>query len=321
MIKLSVIIPAYNCESFIGQSIQSVWAVANSETEVIVVDDGSTDATREIANELSRSSPLPMRVVGVSGGMNRGPGAARNRGITLSEGMYVAFLDADDYYLPGRFDEDIKRLEREKTVDGICGLTRIEFENETGKPAVMSEVEYIGLPPSCESDQVLPYLLREQFWHANALTIRRSALLQTGGFCEQLPMAEDCLLWFKLAAVEKVCSSASREPVAAYRRRRNSTHTFSVASQDCLLRSMAIATLWAQGEHLPAKKYRLLCRGTRAYLEKIIDLAMASGNISAAQHYLHSVYQILGWRFWGAPHVARLALGVLLKDAINRIRN
>jgi len=309
--KLSIVIPAYNCERYIEQAVHSVWDVAPPCSEVIVVDDGSEDATREIAADLSRTSPLPMRVEKHPGRRNCGPGATRNRGIAMAAGTLVAFLDADDYYLPGRFDEDLRQLANEDSLTGVYGLTRIELEGEGSREDIHSDVMFIGLPPEAGSEQTMNYLLKEHFWHANAVTVRRSALLQVGGFDEKLPMAEDCLLWFKLASAGRLSREKSLEPVAVYRRRNGSTHQFGEASKACLLEAMAIATTWARGENISSRNYRQLHQGTLDYFVKIGGAARISRNSCEAQQYFESVFRILRWRVFTEPRAVRLALGIL----------
>jgi len=95
MVKVSVVIPVYNCEKYVGQCVGSVLGQTLKELEVICVDDGSTDQSaeevRKLASEDGRVRLLQQK--------NQGAGAARNLALENAEGKYVAFLDADDYYL------------------------------------------------------------------------------------------------------------------------------------------------------------------------------------------------------------------------------
>ena len=90
---ISVIIPTYNCDRFIAQAIESVLNQKDCEYEVIVIDDGSTDRTKKIVNQYAHS----IRYIHQK---NQGVAVARNRGIAEAKGELIAFLDADDYFLP-----------------------------------------------------------------------------------------------------------------------------------------------------------------------------------------------------------------------------
>lgn len=93
MQRVSVIIPAYNAAKTLGRTVVSLFAQTRKDLEIIVVDDGSTDATPEICRDLQRISPVPMKVFRQK---NKRQSAARNAGIDMAEGDYVIFLDADD---------------------------------------------------------------------------------------------------------------------------------------------------------------------------------------------------------------------------------
>lgn len=96
---VSVVIPCFNAAAFIGDAIQSVLGQTPPDLEVIVVDDASTDGSRELVTALAESEP---RIVPILLPSNAGPAAARNRGFEQARGRWVALLDADDLYLPDR---------------------------------------------------------------------------------------------------------------------------------------------------------------------------------------------------------------------------
>jgi len=104
MPKVSVIIPAYNCESFIGRAVQSVLDQHHRDLEIIVVNDGSTDNTvQALAPFLDRICLLQQKNAGVA--------AARNTGLRVARGDLVAFLDADDWWTPSRLSAQLAALE------------------------------------------------------------------------------------------------------------------------------------------------------------------------------------------------------------------
>lgn len=95
MIKISIIMPVYNCEMYLSQSINSVWKQSLYDWELLCIDDGSTDNSLEILRSFSEKDVR----IKVHTQSNRGAGAARNQGLQFAKGEFVAFLDADDYYL------------------------------------------------------------------------------------------------------------------------------------------------------------------------------------------------------------------------------
>ena len=94
---ISVIIPVYNGARYVAEAVHSVWAQTIPPAEIIIVDDGSTDSTASIMLDLSAAAPLPIRCVYQP---NQGPSAARNVGVQAATGNLIAFLDADDVWLP-----------------------------------------------------------------------------------------------------------------------------------------------------------------------------------------------------------------------------
>src|SRR4051812_6017095 len=91
----SVVVPTYNRLYLLSRALETVCAQTHADFEIIIVDDGSTDGTREWL--ASHGAPVPVRVLEQS---NRGPGAARNLGIREARGDYIAFLDSDDLWFP-----------------------------------------------------------------------------------------------------------------------------------------------------------------------------------------------------------------------------
>ncbi len=125
MIKISVIIPIYNCEEYLEQCIKSVFCQTLKELEIICVDDGSTDNSAQIMKELQMEDP---RIV-LFQQKNQGAGPARNLGLQKAHGKYVTFLDADDYYLDNNALEVMfHACDREKVL--VCGSLRKYTTND-----------------------------------------------------------------------------------------------------------------------------------------------------------------------------------------------
>lgn len=165
---VSVIIPVYNGERFLAEAIESVLAQTYQNYEVIVVDDGSTDNSPEIA----RSYPS-VRFIKQE---HAGTAAARNRGVMLAAGEYLAFLDADDLWMPNKL-----RLQME------------EFDADPSLAIVTGLVEQF-LMPGLEGRFSIPASPQEGY-SAVALVIKRAVLERTGGFIEATASAET-IAWF-----------------------------------------------------------------------------------------------------------------------------
>ncbi len=112
--RISVVIPVFNAERFLPDAIHSILAQCEESLEVIVVDDGSTDGSAAVAERFGK----PVRVIRQA---NSGPAAARNRGIEAARADYLAFLDADDLYMPDKLPLQTERLDRHPAVDVIIG--------------------------------------------------------------------------------------------------------------------------------------------------------------------------------------------------------
>ncbi|HEY0727407.1 MAG TPA: glycosyltransferase family A protein, partial [Pyrinomonadaceae bacterium] len=121
---ISVIIPAYNCERFLREAVQSVLDQKYSDLEIIIVDDGSTDGTASVA----KSFPEPVRYLHQT---NQGPSAARNRGIERAQGSLIAFADADDLWPADKFEQQLPYLIQDPTTDIVLGRIQLAKWSET----------------------------------------------------------------------------------------------------------------------------------------------------------------------------------------------
>ena len=118
MTSVSVIIPAYNSASTIIRALQSVAAQTLAPLEIIVVDDASSDATRDLVATFASSSPIPVRVLTQT--TNSGPSAARNAGWDKATGEYIAFLDADDQWHPRKIELQYPMMQSQPEITMSC---------------------------------------------------------------------------------------------------------------------------------------------------------------------------------------------------------
>lgn len=209
MPKASVIIPVYNGELTIRRAIDSAIAQAFDSTEIIVVGDGSTDSTCQILAGYGSA----LRLIRQS---NRGPAAARNAGERASSGKYVAFLDADDAWLPHKLSKTVAALEREP--GAVLAYSEYFDIDDDGRIGASS---HIGPPPSMES-------MLTSGWDkvTSTVVMRRKALERCGGFCEKFhsPGLED--LWTWLRAREEGDFQYLPEPLVLYREQAGSQNEY-----------------------------------------------------------------------------------------------
>lgn len=184
---VSVVIPAWNSASTLARAIDSVLAQTWARREIIVVDDGSSDASLA----LLAGYGAQLRVVSQANG---GPASARNRGLREARGQYVAFLDADDHWLAEKLECQAALLEAHPEI-GFCSTATVVVDMR-GQP-VRDWPCRAGAAP----------LLETLFMHSAAVSgstsgvlARRELLLAAGGFDETLRGFEDPDLWIRLAA-------------------------------------------------------------------------------------------------------------------------
>lgn len=184
---VSIVMPAWNSAQTLPRAIDSVLEQTWPQREIIVVDDGSTDATLSVLAGYGDK----LRIVSQP---NRGPSSARNCGLREAQGQYVAFLDADDHWLPKKLERQVALLDAQPDI-GFCS---------TATAVVDSQGEVVRNWP-CRN--AADPLLETLFMHSAAVSgstssvlARRELLLEVGGFDEHLRGFEDPDLWIRLAA-------------------------------------------------------------------------------------------------------------------------
>ncbi|WP_372617607.1 glycosyltransferase family 2 protein [Falsiroseomonas sp.] len=188
--KVSVVIPAYNAAGLIGAAIESVMRQTLRDLEVIVVDDCSSDGTEERARTLLAASGLPHTVVRQP--VNGGPSAARNRGVALARGEYVAFLDADDEWLPEKLALQAALMDANPQVT-LCGC-QADWMDTDGRHI---RPLYEDLPA------MLPDGWKLLLWNcyiATPCAMARRIDLGIAPFDVGLRVGEDRDLWIRLAS-------------------------------------------------------------------------------------------------------------------------
>ena len=189
---VSVIIPTYNYGRFIAEALRSVLVQTHPPSEIIVIDDGSTDDTGEVV------APFGEQVKYIRQ-ENAGVCAARNRGVAESKGELVAFLDADDIWEPTKLEKQVAKFAADSRIGLVhCGMR--EFDDETG--------ETIRVHLDGGEDGVAENLL---LWEGPVIVgpggtvmVSRKAFDEVGGFDELMKVGEDWDLCYRIARRYKV---------------------------------------------------------------------------------------------------------------------
>jgi glycosyltransferase involved in cell wall biosynthesis len=202
---VSVITIFFNAETFIREAVDSVVAQTYPRWELLLVDDGSTDASSRIAREYAGATPGRVRYVEHPGHAHRGTGPSRNLGLRHARGPAIAFLDADDVWLPHKLERQVAILASHPEVAMVYGPAEVWY-SWTGAPDdarrdVVPAKRGLPLDTVIDPPALLPHLLRntcvEPF--PSSILVRRPAIDRVGGFEERFRgIFEDQVLFAKL---------------------------------------------------------------------------------------------------------------------------
>jgi glycosyltransferase involved in cell wall biosynthesis len=311
----TIVTKAFNEQQRIADALRSAQAQTSTGFELVVVDDGSRDATAEVVAALAAEDP---RIRLVSHGDNRGVAAALNTGLREARAPLVALLDADDLYMP----EYLSRMGRalEARPEAAFAFTDAWWLDEaSGRFFLRTTSEYLDAPASPPGDALglLSALLRGHNWLFGLTTFRREAALGVGGFDESLEGAEDFDMWLRLLAAGHGAAHAG--PRLAIQRDRPGSLSKDRAS---MLRSLrSIYGNLADMDTLPAE-VRALAR------ERLAEVAGgpagsqgAGGMVPAARHLLGNLRKRLApgtvWHSETPPEVAA-AFPELARTAVRK---
>ena len=213
--KFSVIIPAYNASSTIAKAIDSVLEQSYPADEIIVVDDGSTDATAEQVAGYGAKVKLVQQ-------SNQGVSVARNRGVQEASGDWLTFLDADDWYYPNRLSLYAQLLVQKPELSFLTGdfdyvtpagdhLRSSMASTQAGRLMLKQAQQGVAVMQG----ETLGLFIEEHFGDTHTLTLRKSTFIELGGYPQGFAVCEDVNFLIRLTAqshsVGVVC-----EPTAAY---------------------------------------------------------------------------------------------------------
>jgi glycosyltransferase involved in cell wall biosynthesis len=198
---VSVIMPLYNKQAYVRRATESVQKQTYRNWELIIVDDGSTDGSfKEIPKSEERIRLFQQQ--------NSGPGAARNRAIREAKGHFVAFLDADDYYYPGKLEKETMLLNSNSGVDWMISAA----EYEKGNDVKLKNIYDAKGKAISKSTAVIKDVIRQLsvHWPINSLCLKRSLIERLKGFREDMLCYEVTDFIFRCALVEPaalICST------------------------------------------------------------------------------------------------------------------
>ncbi|MEJ2034008.1 MAG: glycosyltransferase [Deltaproteobacteria bacterium] len=271
---VSVLIPAYNAEATLAETLDSVLKQTHSEIEVLVIDDGSTDRTSAIAKEFSRKDNR-CRCIQQA---NAGQPNALNRGINEAQGEFITVIDADDLYDPTKMkkqlhvlhtsgcDVVLTQFQRFKVED-----SRVVYTSRTDPPEFKNRSDYL---------RTLIFASRYQMYLFNTALVRASCLKQAGGFDANLPTARDWDMWLRLALF---CSFSNvQEPLHFYRK-----HPGSYSLSHSIYRTLhAHWQILGKMREVRALSTRDLANAERSRLYEHVRILLYRGEIGAALRML-----------------------------------
>ena len=201
---VSVILPVYNVAPFVREAVESVLSQSWRDLELLVIDDGSVDATADQVGQVSDRRVVMVRQD------HRGLAAARNAGLNLARGRLIAFMDGDDVWLPGKLEQDVAFLEAHPEADLIFSAMRMVDVN--GRDLGRSVRRWSGVV------SVRDLLIEDMIGNPTVL-VRCEACREAGLFDIELPACSDYDYWLRVALLRPASLHGSPRVSALYRRR------------------------------------------------------------------------------------------------------
>jgi len=281
--KISVVIPLFNKEHHICETLTSIEQQTYRPLEVVVIDDGSTDLSSEMVEEYIHESPdrgYPVRLIHQ---LNAGVSVARNRGIKASKGDYIAFLDADDQWLPHFLEEIIHLISTFKTAEVFATAyqlhytqqgfetPKIVFKKVPDKPMLL--LNYFEV----SSNGNLPFMM-------SSVVFNKSTFSRIGSFPEGEAMGED----------QDVFSRAALNCDIAYSPKTLSLYAMESENKACKLNIPEHECPFSQRLHqqlspneISKKLYESIIDYTAAHILNLAKLNVEAGNFKSARRLLN----------------------------------
>jgi glycosyltransferase involved in cell wall biosynthesis len=286
MSKVSIIMPAYNSALYIEESIKSVLAQTYTDWELIIIDDGSTDNTEHIVRRCAATNPK----IFYYKQSNQGQAIARNKGIDLSSGHLIAFLDSDDLWLPGTLERLCDTLLNQKVDFVFCSFSRL-INND-----YLREESLLGFPiGKLNAKQMIAILSLYNPLVIHGVVTYRQFVIDAGGFeinPKLLNCSEDYSLWIKIALLNKMFFGLP-ERLAIYRWHDAGTHTNRI--------KMLEAELFVHRKYIQAdsQNVRIAKRLLRSKYRRLISAYLKAQQIENAKKTFRELLKFDKYGFTG----------------------
>ena len=295
MPRVSIILPCYNGAKWIGQAIESVLAQTYKDFELIVIDDGSTDNSKEVI-----SSYLYDERVRYIYQENRGFSATLNRGIKESKGEFIGFIGQDDLYVPNKLQVQVRYLDEHSDVDLVH--SNYCFINPTGQ---IIRIRHIKIPKFPSREKLIEHLFIYNFIGFETVLLRKKCLDKVGLFDERMIGFSDHDMWLRIAGEFNIAYIDS----ILVKKREHPQQLSKIAIERCLYDELLMAVK-------AIKRYPFLKKAIKKKLASIyysLGLAMLEKEIyeSAKQKFFKAI-QYEPWKFkaivaYIAPRIYKLA--------------
>ncbi len=286
---ISVITPCYNAESFLRETIASVFQQTYPNIELIVVDDGSTDRSREILLD-ARKQYSALTVLQQE---NQGPYPARNLALRHAKGEFIAFLDADDYWAQDCLEKLYHALNASNSDLSYCGWQNIVENGQNGP---------LYIPPDY-TNNIFEYFLNGCPWPIHAALTKRKIIDEIGGFSTRCFSAMDYDFWIRISAITQNITLVP-EVMAFYR-----WHSFGQISSikwRQVLDSRRVRKDFVDQNpqlvaHIPNTKISEMVDGC---VLKQAYTAFWKRDLISAQQLFRAIWKLGIWRFRDLLHIA-----------------
>ena len=191
MANISVIIPTYNRAEYLVKAVDSVLSQTYQDVEIIIIDDGSTDNTKEVLKKYT-GKPQAIKYTYQN---NAGAAAARNAGLKMAAGEYIAFLDSDDLWLPEKLEKQIKMMEDNPYFDMIFCDMRQECDGKIIYNSFLREVSKFNYKREINLED----LLARNFIFTPTILIKKKCFADGLMFNQKLQINEDYNMWLRIA--------------------------------------------------------------------------------------------------------------------------
>jgi glycosyltransferase involved in cell wall biosynthesis len=319
--RVSVIVPAYNRASFLPACIESIRKCGEPDVEIIVVDDGSKDNTREVVESLQPGIRYIFQE-------NRGLPAARNTGIRNSSGKYISYLDSDDTWIPGAVRTIADQLDRHPEIGMIFADAQVgnpkdgfqdwsQFTNRSSTPHVESQLVEPGLE-TLESLSLYRAMLRINLIFTGAVMIRRELVLSEGMFDERLKTGEDWEVWLRL--LHRCRFARSHLPMAVYLKHDGAMTADSIFMQRSWIEALRLHLEKTSGLAIGPEDRLLVERKLTDLLRGCAWDTFAVGRYAESRKQFGALMQQEGWSLKNQAMICLMSLPSSWLDGLRNAR-